>query len=244
MTDSKKLKRRVRARAARTGESYTAARRHVVAQVDAARQERTAEAAATARAARSTGAVSEEATLAKTGHGFDHWFGVLDRFGAPDKGHTASARHLREDHGVSPWYAQSISIAYERARGLRVLNQATAGSFQVSVSRTLPTDLQTATPFLTDAARRPDWWEAVGVELPPEAFRRKEGAVWVRFRHDDGAVEVRLWAMEDGRCKAVARIEQLPDSSAVERHRARYRQALDALERAVSRGSAPAAASS
>ncbi|HEX7779978.1 MAG TPA: hypothetical protein VF424_12085 [Vicinamibacterales bacterium] len=64
---------------------------------------------------------------AKTGRGLDHWFEVLDRFGAVEKGHTAAARHLYDAHGVDGWYAQGITVAYERARGVRGVNQRRDG---------------------------------------------------------------------------------------------------------------------
>ena len=63
------------------------------------------------------GSVTDEKAREKTGHGLDHWFAVLDRFGGVEKGHSASARHLHDDHGVPGWYAQGITVAYERARG-------------------------------------------------------------------------------------------------------------------------------
>ena len=63
------------------------------------------------------GSVTDEKAREKTGHGLDHWFAVLDRFGGVEKGHSASARHLYDDHGVPGWYAQGITVAYERARG-------------------------------------------------------------------------------------------------------------------------------
>ena len=63
-------------------------------------------------------------SLKKTGHGLDHWFAVLDRFGAVEKGHTASARHLYEDHGVDGWYAQGITVVV-RARARRARHEST-----------------------------------------------------------------------------------------------------------------------
>ena len=69
------------------------------------------------------GSVSDATSRAKTGHGLDHWFAVLDAFGAVERGHTAAARHLYETHGVPGWYAQGITVAYERARGVRAVNQ-------------------------------------------------------------------------------------------------------------------------
>ncbi len=92
MTQAKKLKKKIRARAARTGESYGAARR----QVTAARAKRlaaaTPAAAAPVKPNLTRGGVSAAKVLARTGKTLDHWFAMLDAFDAKAKGHTAAAR--------------------------------------------------------------------------------------------------------------------------------------------------------
>ena len=44
---------------------------------------------------------------------------MLDGWEAASRSHTEIARWLREEHGVDGWYSQSITVGYERARGLR-----------------------------------------------------------------------------------------------------------------------------
>ena len=63
--------------------------------------------------------ISDDAVRARTGKAWAHWFGVLDRFGLKEKGHTLAARHLREKHELSDWWAQAVTIRYEWERGLR-----------------------------------------------------------------------------------------------------------------------------
>lgn len=102
MTQLKKLKKSIRSRSEKTGESYTAARRQVLLARDKAEPAKSPETAAvtpppppapppspTATAVK--GSVSDESARKKTGHGHDHWFAVLDEFGAAAKGHTAAA---------------------------------------------------------------------------------------------------------------------------------------------------------
>lgn len=240
MTDAKKLKRKIRDRASRTGESYAAARRHVLVEVDRARAERTAEAASTARSQPAGGAVTEARCIEVTGHGFDHWFSVLDRFRATHEGHAAAARHLQQHHALSAWYAQSITVQYERARGLRQANEA-PGGFQVSVSRTLPGAISDTRRFLSDEDVRESWLALLdGPEDDLRAAlragpRTKADAVWVRFVHDEGRVELRIHGIPDGRSRVVARVERLPDPDAVARQRASWRRALDALKETIAK---------
>lgn len=236
MTQGKKLKRRIRERAARTGESYAAARRHVLNEVDDAREERSREGAAEARRQPATGAVTEVRCIEVTGHGFDHWIAVLDRFGAAKQGHAASARHLQHDHGLSAWYAQSLTVVYERARGLRVCNEG-SGGFQVSVSRVLPAPYEAARRYLVDPAARDTWLDEVDVGVAEQIraadLRSRDDAVWVRLRFPESRVELRISAKGE-KSSTVARVEQLPDAEAVEPARAAWRSVLEALKRAVS----------
>jgi hypothetical protein len=118
MTRAAALKKVIRARAAKTGERYTTARRHVLNEL----QQRSAPPAAvtspiTPRSSPgvSRGSVSDATSREKTGHSLSHWFDVLDRFSAVEKGHTAAARHLHDAHGVPGWHARGITVAYERA---------------------------------------------------------------------------------------------------------------------------------
>ena len=63
--------------------------------------------------------ISDEAVKAKTGKVWGEWFTILDTWGAKKKGHTQRAKHLREHYGLSPWWAQAVTIRYEWERGLR-----------------------------------------------------------------------------------------------------------------------------
>jgi hypothetical protein len=63
--------------------------------------------------------ISDESVKSKTGKGWAEWLVILDAWGTRDKGHTTTAKHLREAHGVDPWWAQAVTIRYEWERGLR-----------------------------------------------------------------------------------------------------------------------------
>ncbi len=63
--------------------------------------------------------ITEDSVRRRTGKGWEEWLSVLDEWGSAEKGHTESARHLREAHGVSPWWAQAVTVRYEYERGLR-----------------------------------------------------------------------------------------------------------------------------
>jgi hypothetical protein len=248
MTRARALKQVIRARAAKTGERYTAARRHVLSDL-----QRTTppdrprpvpvSAPRTAAPANTKGSVSDATSLAKTGHGLDHWFGVLDRFGAVEKGHTAAARHLYEAHTVDGWSAQGITVAYERARGVRVLNQRCDGEYEVSVSKVVTASTADVIRAFTDTRRRRRWSGGVDPELvrtistaidSPSSkgfVVRPDGQA--RFRYKWGATTVQLYVLPKagGKVSLVATNTKLPAAATVEERRGQWRLALGAIAR-------------
>ncbi len=63
--------------------------------------------------------ISEQAARARAGKGWQEWFAVLDAWNTKSKSHTLSARYLAAEHGVDPWWPQSITVRYEWESGLR-----------------------------------------------------------------------------------------------------------------------------
>lgn len=237
MTRDHKLKKAIRARAAKTGESYAAARRQYLKPAQAA-----APPAASGPKPAKAGGLSEAAALRATGHGLDHWFAVLDAF-SPEgvKGHTAAARHLADDHGVPGWHAQGITVAWERTRGTRAVNQGCTGTFNVGVSRVVAADVAAVVGALREKAQRARWL----VDADPALARAlaaaldggkskglrqpDEGRARLRFRWDGCAIEMRIDAKPGGKASVVADNMELPDAAAVESRRDAWKGALDAL---------------
>jgi hypothetical protein len=132
MTRQKNLKRRVRSRMEKTGERYAAARRQLLAgqpkpSPDPADQQPIA-----------GQRISDEALAARTGRGWQEWFAVLDGRQATRLSHGEIATWLSEAHDVPGWWAQTITVGYEQARGMREPGQAsdvveTAAGLQIFV---------------------------------------------------------------------------------------------------------------
>jgi hypothetical protein len=47
------------------------------------------------------------------------WHAILDQWGVKEKGHTSTAKYLREHYGLSDWWAQVVTIRYEKDKGLK-----------------------------------------------------------------------------------------------------------------------------
>jgi len=217
MTQKKTLKRRVRARMDKTGERYTTARRRVVGDAGP-------EAAAEPDL---SGLASEEALAAATGRGWDAWFAVLDAWGAADRKHGEIARHLRSEHGIPGWWSQTVTVGYERARGLRAKHERPDG-FSVSVSRTVAASVERLYASFADERERD--------ELVPGLVPRPSRARLVaRFdRPSDGTrVLTSFEAKGTAKSTVYVQVDRLGDAEAAERAKVEWRELLDDLKRTL-----------
>ena len=236
MTRAKALKHIIRERAAKTGERYTTARRHVLRELNRA------QGATGATGAKATkGAVSDAASLKNTGHDLAHWYAVLDKFGAVEKGHAAAAKYLNQVHGLNGWYSQGITVSYERERGVRAVNQRCDGAWEVSVSKTVAATTPQLVKAFTDTRKRNEWIGDADPELAAAmtkalADRRSKG--WVvrpdgmaRFRFKWGDTIAQLYAYPKPGDKLAVTVQhtKLKDSAAVARHRAQWKTAFGLL---------------
>jgi len=222
MTTDKARKRAVRSRMDKTGERYAAARRHVVAET----------ATATPRPLPPRVAdpgVSDEALRKGTGRDWDDWLRDLDGWGAAARKHPEIARHVAEAYGVSGWWAQSITVGYERARGMRAVHETSRG-FEVSVSRTIHATPDVVWPWLAEESRRDRWIESGMVRLAASRAGR-----WVRFSVVDDRSSVRIVLDSKGLDRSVVTVThgRLADADDVAKQRAAWRPRLDALRQGV-----------
>ena len=152
--------------------------------------------------------------LAATGRELRDWFALLDEHEATAWGHTEIARWLREEQGVAGWWAQSVTVSYERARGLREVHE-TARGFEAGVSRTIA--LPAAALFAALHERMTA--EAVGVRTatPPRH---------ARYDLPEGRMHLVVEPKGEDRATVYLVHHKLPDSEAVTRHKARWRDWL------------------
>jgi len=214
---SKDLKRLIRARMAKTGESYTAAR--------AVLTERRERAQAADYAA--TAGMSDAAVAKKTGKDWRGWVDLLDGVDAVSMPHKDIARLLMDQHGVPAWWAQMITVAYERIRGLRDKGQRRGGKYDVNKSKAVPV----AELYAAFAAKKREQWLGE-VEMTVRTARRNKSMriVW----DDDTPVDV--YFSEKGPAKSQVQLQhrELPSKAKADRARAFWTERLAALARFLS----------
>jgi hypothetical protein len=217
------LKQRVRARSAKTGESYTAARAQLLRKADQSAPPR--EPTADADSMTLTG-VSDEAMVRATGRRIGEWLGILDAWGAHERKHTDIARWLVAEHGISGWWAQSVTVRYERARGMRAMYQD-PGGFSVSASKTIATSATRISDAFTDADVRAKWLPDAPIR-ERTSNRVKSG----RFDWDDppSRVGYNLYSKGEGKAQVALAHEKLPDADAAERLKLMWRERFAVLK--------------
>jgi len=216
MTRDKAQKRATRARMAKTGERYSAARRHVVKP----REELLAEDLG-----------QTEANVRKnTGKGWREWLRILDAWGARERKHGQIARYLMDEHVVPGWWAQTITTGYERSRGIRAKYQSLEGSFQVSVSKTFPIGVGKLYRAFAEAPQRNRWLERGMLRVRTTLKNRS-----ARFDFRDGSSRVVVSFDPKGRSKTTVAVqhERLPDAEAVEEMRGLWKEHLNRLAKAL-----------
>lgn len=164
----------------------------------------------------------------RTGRGWDDWFALLDgeRVAARKLDHSGVWQAARKlDPKLDEWWAQMVSVGYERARGLRELNQSCNGEFQASVSKTLPVSLDAAFAAWADAAR--EWLDAPGL-----SFTKINRGKNIRARWPDGSlIDVRFTGKGPAKVQIVADTTRLDSTTAVAAAKALWQDQFGRLSR-------------
>jgi hypothetical protein len=165
--------------------------------------------------------MSDAAILAKTGRDWAQWFAALDKAGAAKLDHKAIAALAAGKFGAGDWYGQMVAVTYERARGIRTLNQKCDGEFSVTVTKVMDASL----PRLFAVATRGGW-------LPKGVFEetsRTRDKYWRGKWNGAGRLAMGFTARGP---KAQIAIDsgKLSGAERVEKERAAWKKALAKLE--------------
>jgi uncharacterized protein YndB with AHSA1/START domain len=235
MPTNKDFKRLIRARMRKTGEAYTAARAQLMrlAERPAAEAARAAEpppAPAPAIDYARLAGVSEAAVTKQTGCSWEKWVWALDRAGATEWSHRAIAEHVHTAYKVPDWWAQTVTVGYERIKGLRAIGQRRSGAFEATRSRSIAAPAAAVFRAFADARARRAWLPSVKLTV-----RKATPGRSVRITWDDGtSVEVWLTA-RGGKTTTQVAHRKLTSQADAERRRAFWTDRLTALKEIVER---------
>jgi hypothetical protein len=223
VTLDKDRKRIIRRRMQKTGESYSTARVHVLSKPTS----RQAPPPNTALAG-----MSDEKIAAKTGHAWREWVRLLDADGAAAMPHGAIAALVRSKHGVGDWWAQTVTVGYERIKGLREVGQRRSGEYEAGKTKTFGAPVEVLFDAWADCATRRRWLDGLEVEVRT-ATRPKS----LRLRWPDGTVVLVMFTSK-GPDRSVAALThtKLADKAALNRTKQYWTERFDVLARVLAGG--------
>ena len=212
MTKQESFKRRVRARMEKTGEKYGAARRSLIEQ-------------SSARVWIAQPEMSDEAVAAATGRGWDEWVGVIEAWAGHGDGHAAIARYLQDEHDVDGWWAQSLTVGYERITGLRLPHQQPDGTFTANKSKTVHVDADLLRKTLLHDEDRADLFPTISTDV-----RSRPDSKAIRIGMGDGVALIAIEPATDGRAKVTVQHSHLPAFDEVARWKSYWEEWLRAID--------------
>ncbi len=178
------------------------------------------------KATKSVTGMSDAAVQARTGKTWPEWFQVLDASGAKKMAHRDIATYLYERHKINGWWAQMVTVGYERARGLREKHQKPEG-YEISGSKTVNTPLATLYKAWADQKARARWLPEKGIVIRKATSNKSMRITWV-----DGktSLSVGFYPKGDGKSQVTVQHGKLPDAKAADRMKAYWRKTLDRLK--------------
>jgi uncharacterized protein YndB with AHSA1/START domain len=226
MPEQKDLKRLVRARMEKTGESYTAARGQIVKQ-QLPSDQRLAELAG----------MGNDKVLERTGRTWRQWVRELDAMGATSMPHRDIARRVHDDYGIPGWWSQTVTTCYERIRGLRQMGQRRdTGKFDASKSRTFAFPVSGLYRAFSHRPTRERWLSGVALEVRTSIRNKSARVTW-----PDGT-SVHLYFTPVGAKKTQLAIQHsgLADRADVAARKEYWSERFDALQEVLDASSASA----
>ncbi|HEX2602242.1 MAG TPA: hypothetical protein VHL32_09025 [Gemmatimonadaceae bacterium] len=245
MPRQKDLKRLVRARMDKTGEAYTAARANIIKKKRSVRPANSGWVADGDRPvapkaseyARLAG-MSDAKVKAQTGCTWERWVKALDHHGAENMSHREIAGLVSRKYKTPDWWAQTVTVGYERIKGLRARGQRRDGTYEVSKSRTFDVPVSELFGAWSDARLRRRWLAEDEARIRTATEPKSMRLDWT----DGSIIAVGFVAKGTGKSSVAVQHTRLTDRATADRLRKYWSDRLDALGEALPRaGSASGA---
>ncbi len=205
----------------KTGEKYGAARRVLLEQA-------AARSAAGGRAWISQPEIADQRVLDATGRSWDEWCDIIDAWPQHVDGHPAVAAWLEAEHKLSGWWAQGVTVGWERITGRRLPGEMPDGTFTANKSRTVEADAAGLRRLLLDDADRADLFPGHSV-----ALLSKPSAKAIRLGFSDSVALLSLTLKAGGRVAVSVQHSKLADADAIDEWKFYWDEWLDAIDESV-----------
>ncbi len=218
MPTDKDFKRLVRGRMQKTGEAYTTARAHLL------KQKPTPTAPPVADYARLAGK-SDAAVKARTGYTWVRWVKALDRAKADTWPHREIAEHVHTKYRIPGWWAQTVTVGYERIKGLRAIGQRRDGAYEATKSKTFAVPLARLYRAFSDPRTRAGWLPGVELTVRTATRDRSMRIAWP----DRTSVAVGFASRGPAKSQVQVQHGKLPDRASATRVKEFWAERLSVL---------------
>jgi hypothetical protein len=224
MPANKDFKRLVRGRMRKTGEAYTTARAHLLQQKPPATTSPSRGPAPSeyARIAGRSDAILKE----RTGCTWERWVKALDRAKAYTWPHREIAQYVRDRYKTDGWWAQTVTVGYERIKGLRAVGQRRDGSFEASKSKTFAVPLERLYRAFADKRTRERWLPGVDLKVRTATRGKSMRITWP----DQTSLVVGFLRTGTGKSQVALQHGKLADRDSAARMKQYWAERLRALE--------------
>jgi hypothetical protein len=163
-----------------------------------------------------------------TGHAWQHWRELIDAWPGHVQGHSAVAAWLQQEHDVPGWWAQAITVGWERLTGRRLPHQMADGTFTANRSATI-----TADPLVLGGLLRDEDAHALLFPGLAPQLRSRVTSKSVRIALVSGVAELSLATKDDRRVTLTIAHAKLPGPADVAHWRSFWGEWLATLDGAT-----------
>jgi uncharacterized protein YndB with AHSA1/START domain len=171
--------------------------------------------------------MSDAAVAAKTGKNWAEWVRTLDKAGAARMTHREIAACLYDKLGVPSWWAQMVTVGYERLRHRRKRHEKPEG-YDVGASRTVPVPIARLFAAWNDLQKRRRWLRKDEMEI---STARRNKSLRVRWGDGDSRVEILFYAKGSGKSSVTVDHRRLQSAKEAAKRKSYWVKQLDALEK-------------
>lgn len=177
--------------------------------------------------------VDDESVQAATGRSWDQWCDLIDAWPGRSDGHAAIAKFLQESYEIDAWWAQTVTVGYERITGLRQPYQQADGTFGISRSRKVLINSAALREMLLDDTARSEIFPGHLTQL-----LSKPSAKTIRISIGPGVAGIGMQPVDPETTRVSVEHKRLPDASDVREWQEYWATWLDGL---VDDGAGPVA---
>jgi uncharacterized protein YndB with AHSA1/START domain len=149
----------------------------------------------------------------------------LDYYGADTMKHSEITELVSTKYKVPSWWTQTVTVGYERIKGLRARGQRRDGTYEATKSRTFNVPVEALYAAWANASKRNRWLDGDGIKI-----RTATAPKSMRLGMGDGAiVAVGFYPKGKGKSSVAVQHAKLPDKETAEQVKEYWTAQLDRL---------------